>query len=33
VRFCYEPVATAEHVPQCRPDSPSVSDGYGAGLD
>ena len=33
VRFVrYEPVATAERVPQTRPDSPSVSDGYAAGL-
>lgn len=28
----YEPVATAERVPQTRPDSPSASDGYAAGL-
>ena len=33
VRFVrYEPVATAEPVPQARPGSPSVSDGYAAGL-
>jgi hypothetical protein len=33
VRFVrYEPLATAERMPQTRPDSPSVSDSYGTGL-
>jgi hypothetical protein len=33
VRFVrYEPITTAEHVPQSRPDSPSVSDGMGQAL-
>jgi hypothetical protein len=34
VRFVrYEPLTTGEQVPQSRPDSASVSDSYGAGLD
>jgi len=34
VRFVRcKPAATAERVPQSRPDSPSTSDGYAAGLD
>jgi hypothetical protein len=33
VRFVrYEPITTAEHVPQSRPDSPSLSDGMGQAL-
>jgi hypothetical protein len=33
VRFVrYEPIATAEHVPQSRPDSPSLSEGMGQAL-
>jgi hypothetical protein len=30
--FRYEPIATAEYVPQSRPDSPSLRDGMGQAL-